>query len=90
MDGEKIINGRIKKICIIRIIRRKKLLFLQHDTLHPVASTTSVAQKCICLCTNILQHQSAEARILLAYTCGVCIVLFDIEFHLLLQRFKGC
>ena len=55
------------------------------DTLHPTAQATAMAQKHIRLCAYLLQQQSVEARLLLAHARGVCVVLSDFEFHLLLQ-----
>jgi hypothetical protein len=43
-----------------------------------------MAQERVCICAHFLQYQPAEAGILLAHIDGVCIVLFDIEFYLLL------
>jgi hypothetical protein len=55
-----------------------------HDLLHQVITPVAVAQKRVCICAYILQYQSAEAGILLAYIGGVCIVLFDFKLYLLL------
>ena len=64
-------------------------LSLQHVSLHPIATPAAVAQKHVRLCAHLLQQQSVEARLLLAHARSVCIILPDIEFHLLLQRFEG-
>lgn len=63
---------------------------LQHQTtkdeaIHPTPPSVAMGQERIRVRTGFFQHQSAEARILLAYTRGICIILSDIKFHLLLQ-----
>ena len=49
-----------------------------------------MAQKHVRLCAYLLQQQSVEARLLLAYARSVRFILLDFEFHLLFQRSEGC
>ena len=49
-----------------------------------------MAEERLCLCSDILQQQPAEAGILLAYAGGVCLLLSGFAQHLLLQRSEGC
>ena len=82
--------GNKNKCRFILYFARFALSLQRNDSLHQVNSPVAVAQKRVCVCAHILQHQSAEARILLAYVGGVCIVLSDIKLHLLLQRSERC
>ena len=47
----------------------------RNGRLHPTATSAAMAEERLCLCSDILQQQPAEAGILLAYTGGVCLVL---------------
>ena len=49
-----------------------------------------MAQERFRLCTDILQQQSVEARIFLAYTGDLRIVLPHFQRYLLFQRPEGC
>jgi hypothetical protein len=48
---------------------------IKDDKLHPTVTSAAMAEEHLCLCTDILQQQPVEARILLAHVCDVCLFL---------------
>ena len=64
-----------------------KSILIFHDTekLHPTAPPTAMAQKHICLCTDLFQQQSVENRFFRANGSRVRRILLHIQFYLLLQ-----
>ena len=49
------------------------------DRVYPTATSAAMAKERVCLCTNFLQQQPVEARILLAHIGGVCLFLSGFE-----------
>ena len=69
----------VKKMYLCSIIA------IKDEATYPTPPSAAMGQERIRVRTGFFQHQSAEARFLLADTRGFCIILSDIKFYLLLQ-----
>ena len=67
--------GNKNKSWFILYFSQFALPLQRNDRVYPTVTPAAMAEEHVCLCTDFLQQQPVEARILLAHIGGVCHIL---------------